>query len=95
MPTVLELAQLRLGTDRGMERLLEELSITEDLADMAPLLSGEQVMELLDLSPGPEVGAALAALRERRYVDGPTDSAGEVAFLKARLSSSGDEPVLD
>jgi poly(A) polymerase len=44
------------------------------------LLDGEQVMELLGLDPGPEVGAALAALQEEVEVGEVTDPEAARAF---------------
>ena len=36
-----------------------------------PVLDGEQIMELLGLDPGPDVGAAVGALRRHRLDSGP------------------------
>ncbi|MGF1598787.1 MAG: CCA tRNA nucleotidyltransferase [Acidimicrobiales bacterium] len=48
------------------------LARREDLTDLAAPLSGAEVMELLGVPPGPVVGRAVAHLRHRRIVDGPT-----------------------
>jgi len=54
-------------------RLIEELMRTEDLSDLAGPLSGAEIMELLDLEPGPAVGRALTRQRELRIEHGPLD----------------------
>ena len=72
--------------DRGLAAGVDELEASGDLATLTPVLSGVEVMELLDLEPGPEVGAAISILQERRFDDGPLDRAGEIAFLKERYS---------
>jgi tRNA nucleotidyltransferase/poly(A) polymerase len=45
------------------------------------LMSGEDVMAVLDLKPGPEVGRALAALQEEVEAGEVTDAEGARAFL--------------
>ena len=70
--------------DRGLKSLMAELAAVEDLSDLGPVLTGAEVMELLELTPGPEVGAALGVLRERRLEEGPLDREGEVAWLRSR-----------
>ncbi len=54
-------------------RLIEELMRTEDLSDLDGPLSGAEIMELLDLEPGPAVGRALTRQRELRIERGPLD----------------------
>ncbi|MEL6982201.1 MAG: CCA tRNA nucleotidyltransferase, partial [Actinomycetota bacterium] len=55
-------------------RLIEELMRTEDLSDLQGPLSGGEIMELLDLEPGPMVGRALGRQRELRIEQGPLDA---------------------
>ncbi len=81
VPVLLELLDVRQVSDRGLGDLFAELDGQEDLSSLRPELSGEDVMDLLAIVPGPEVGAALSVLQERRYEDGPLDRASEVAFL--------------
>lgn len=52
-------------------RLIEELMRTEDLSDLDGPLSGGEIMDLLDLEPGPTVGRALSHQRELRIEHGP------------------------
>jgi poly(A) polymerase len=54
-----------------LERRIAELREQEELDRLRPDLSGTQVMELLDVPPGPVVGQALAFLMELRLDEGP------------------------
>ena len=54
----------------ALEERIERLSEEEELAAMRPALNGEQIMALLGLEPGPEVGAAYRFLLELRIDDG-------------------------
>ncbi|QGG96884.1 CCA tRNA nucleotidyltransferase [Actinomarinicola tropica] len=54
-----------------LEVRIEELREQEELAALRPDLDGRQVMELLDLSPGPDVGRAMEFLMELRLEEGP------------------------
>ena len=84
MGLLTELLAARGVDDRGLGKLMTELGDVEDLSDLAPVLSGAEVMELLELTPGPEVGAALGVLRERRLEDGPLSRDGEIDWLRSR-----------
>jgi poly(A) polymerase len=48
-----------------------QLSEEEQLNAIRPDLSGEQIMEILDLKPGPDVGRAYKFLLELRLDEGP------------------------
>lgn len=54
-----------------LERRIALLAEQEELDAMRPDLDGEQIMELLGLSPGPIVGAAYRFLLEQRLDEGP------------------------
>ncbi len=54
-----------------LERRIEELRAQEELDSLRPDLSGNEVMDLLGIGPGPEVGRALAFLMELRLDEGP------------------------
>jgi len=54
-----------------LEARIEELRAKEELDAIRPDLNGDQVMDLLGLTPGPDVGRALAYLLELRLDEGP------------------------
>jgi poly(A) polymerase len=64
-----------------LEARIAELAQREELAAIRPELDGRQVMELLGVTPGPVVGAALAFLLDIRFEEGLI---GEEA-VRARL----------
>lgn len=60
--------------DRRMDELedrIAQLRASEELDAMRPDIDGNQVMEQLDLAPGPDVGRALAFLLDLRIDEGP------------------------
>ncbi len=71
-----------------LETRIEELRRKEELDAIRPDLNGDQVMDLLGLAPGRDVGRALAYLLELRLDEGPLgeDEAGRrlVAWWKER-----------
>lgn len=81
MQVLFELLAARQVNDRGLEELFVELDAAEDLSSLGPELSGEDIMDLLGIDSGPEVGAALSVLQERRFEHGPMDRPGETAYL--------------
>ena len=54
-----------------LEQRIEQLSEEEQLNAIRPDLSGEQIMGILDLKPGPDVGTAYKFLLELRLDEGP------------------------
>ena len=54
-----------------LERRIEELRAKEEIDSVRPELDGRQVMEHLDIPPGPAVGEALEFLLELRLDEGP------------------------
>jgi poly(A) polymerase len=62
-----------------LEERIAELATEEELAALRPELDGKQVMEYLGLTPGPEIGKALAFLMEIRLEEGLI---GEEALLR-------------
>jgi poly(A) polymerase len=63
-------ARLRAAYD-DLEARIAELAEQEELASLRPDLDGRQIMELLDLPPGPLVGQAYRHLLELRIDEGP------------------------
>jgi poly(A) polymerase len=55
-----------------LEARIERLSQEEELASIRPDLDGNQIMEILGIPPGPEVGAAYRFLLELRLDQGPS-----------------------
>ena len=54
-----------------LENRIEQLAKQEELDAIRPDLSGEDIMEILDLKPSPEVGIAYKFLMELRLDEGP------------------------
>jgi poly(A) polymerase len=54
-----------------LEARIERLSEEEELAAIRPDLDGTQIMEILGIPPGPQVGAAYRFLLELRLDEGP------------------------
>ena len=54
-----------------LEERIAELAAEEDLAAVRPDLDGQQIMDILGLTPGPEVGEAYRFLLELRLDAGP------------------------
>jgi poly(A) polymerase len=54
-----------------LESRIERLSEEEELASIRPDLDGTQVMQILGIPPGPQVGAAYRFLLELRLDEGP------------------------
>ena len=66
-----------------LEARIATLAEAENLDAIRPPLDGRQVMELLDLPPGPGVGEALAFLMELRMERGPIPEDEAVELLRA------------
>ena len=58
------------GAYDELEHRIAQLMEQEELAAIRPDLDGEQIMRILNLSPGPEVGAAYRFLMELRLDEG-------------------------
>jgi len=54
-----------------LEARIERLTEEEELASIRPDLDGNQIMKILAIPPGPEVGKAYSFLMERRLDHGP------------------------
>ena len=73
-------ARLRRTYDHLEERIAD-LSAKEDLARVRPDLDGNEIMQILGLQPGPEVGQAWAFLKNLRMENGPMEHDQAVAAL--------------
>jgi poly(A) polymerase len=56
-----------------LERRIAALRAQEELDRIRPALNGEQIMAILGIAPGPDVGAAWNYLKELRMERGPMD----------------------
>ena len=78
-----------------LEARIAELGEEEELRRLRPDLTGNQVMELLGVSPGPVVGRALTFLMELRLDEGPLgeEEAGRrlIAWWKAGGAAQPEE----
>jgi poly(A) polymerase len=74
-------ARLQANYDQ-LEARIDELSAQEDLARVRPDLDGNQIMQLLDIPAGPQVGEAWRYLKELRLDRGPlTDDEARAELL--------------
>ncbi len=81
-------ARLR-GAYDELERRIAALAEQEELQSIRPDLDGEQIMELLDLRPGPVVGEAYRFLLEQRLDEGPLGAAEAERRLRAWFADRG------
>ena len=65
------------------------LAILEEPPPTAPLLSGDDVMELLGLEPGPAVGEALRLVADARAVGDVRDREGAEELLRRYAEAQG------
>ncbi|AQT82432.1 CCA tRNA nucleotidyltransferase [Mycolicibacterium litorale] len=85
-------ARLQANYD-GLEARIAELAAKEDLARVRPDLDGNEIMRLLDIPPGPQVGQAWNFLKELRLDRGPLSHDEAVAELLAWWNSKGSSTV--
>ncbi len=67
----------------SLEERIERLGEEEELASIRPDLDGNQIMEILGIGPGREVGEAYGFLMERRMDEGPQTPEQAEAALRA------------
>jgi len=77
------------ATYDDLEARITALKAKEDLDRVRPDLNGEQIMELLGLKPGPDVGKAWKFLKELRLDRGPLEHDEAVAELKKWATENG------
>ena len=65
-----------------LEERIADIAAKEDLARVRPDLDGNEIMQILGLKPGPEVGKAWKYLKELRLERGELDHDEAVAELK-------------
>lgn len=83
----------RLSSEAGRRAyrtaLARVLAIMDERPEPKPLLDGRDVMALLELSPGPRVGQAIAMLAEAQAVGDVTDRAQAVEALHRYAAAQG------
>ena len=72
-----------------LEARIEQLSEEEELKAVRPDLNGEEIMRILQLPPGREVGRAYAYLLELRLDEGALGAAEAEARLRAWAQAEG------
>ncbi|CAN5337387.1 CCA tRNA nucleotidyltransferase [soil metagenome] len=72
-----------------LEQRIAELSASEELAAMRPALDGNQIMEILSVAPGREVGEAYRFLLELRMDQGELSAEDAAQRLRAWWSTRG------
>lgn len=72
-----------------LERRISELAEQEELNSMRPDLDGEQIMEILDIKPGPLVGQAYKFLLNMRLDEGALGEEEATHRLKAWATERG------
>jgi len=82
-------ARLQANYDQ-LEARIDELAAQEDLARVRPDLDGNQIMQLLDIPAGPQVGEAWRYLKELRLDRGPLTDDEARAELLAWWRSRGN-----
>ncbi|HET7073373.1 MAG TPA: CCA tRNA nucleotidyltransferase [Mycobacterium sp.] len=82
-------ARLQASYDQ-LEARIVELAAQEDLERIRPDLDGNQIMQLLDIPAGPEVGEAWRYLKELRLDRGPMTTEQATAELLAWWQSRGN-----
>ncbi len=83
-------AQRLQRTYDNLEKRIEQLQEQEDLAAVRPDLDGNEIMQILNLKPGPDVGKAWAYLKELRLDRGPMDHDDAVAALQEWWAAQND-----
>lgn len=65
-----------------LEERIAEIAAKEDLARVRPDLDGNEIMEILGLKPGPDVGKAWAFMKELRLERGPLEKEEAIQALR-------------
>lgn len=82
-------ARLQANYD-NLEARIAELAAAEDLQRVRPDLDGNEIMKLLDIPPGPQVGEAWRYLKELRLERGPLSHEEATAELLAWWQARGN-----
>ncbi|ORB31160.1 CCA tRNA nucleotidyltransferase [Mycolicibacterium parafortuitum] len=85
-------ARLQANYD-DLERRIAELAEKEDLARVRPDIDGNEIMSILGIPPGPQVGKAWSYLKELRMDRGPLDHDEAVQELLTWWNQQGEPRV--
>jgi poly(A) polymerase len=85
-------ARLQANYD-DLERRIDELAAKEDLARVRPDLDGNEIMRILGIPAGPEVGQAWRYLKELRLDRGPLSHDEAIDELHKWWNAKGTPPV--
>ncbi len=85
-------ARLQANYD-DLEARIEELAAKENLARVRPDLDGNEIMAILDIPAGPQVGEAWRYLKELRLDRGPLSHDEAVEELKKWWNAKGEPTV--
>ncbi|MCH9668498.1 MAG: CCA tRNA nucleotidyltransferase [Actinomycetia bacterium] len=85
-------ARLQANYD-DLEQRIDELAAEEDLARVRPDLDGNEIMRILDIPAGPQVGRAWRHLKELRLDRGPLSHEDAVAELLKWWNENGSPSV--
>ena len=85
-------ARLQANYD-DLERRIEELAAKEDLARVRPDLDGNEIMAILGIPAGPQVGKAWTYLKELRLDRGPLERDEAIAELLTWWNQQGGAGV--
>ncbi|QHC26550.1 CCA tRNA nucleotidyltransferase [Streptomyces sp. GS7] len=73
----------------GLEERIARLQEQEELDAIRPDLDGNEIMQILGIGPGPEVGKAYKQMLELRLEHGPMEREAAVAALKEWWAAQG------
>ncbi|MFD4630851.1 CCA tRNA nucleotidyltransferase [Streptomyces sp. NPDC058284] len=73
----------------GLEERIARLQEQEELDSIRPDLDGNDIMEILDVKPGPVIGKAYKFLLELRLENGPMERKAAVAALEEWWAAQG------
>ena len=74
-----------------LEWRIDELAAQEELASLRPHLDGTQIMEVLGIGPGRDVGQAYSFLLEHRTEHGPIPHDDAVELLRQWWADRGGQ----
>ncbi|RSZ61983.1 CCA tRNA nucleotidyltransferase [Corynebacterium hylobatis] len=73
-----------------LEERIADIAAREDLARVRPDLDGNEIMQILNLPPGPQIGQAWTFLKELRLERGPLEREEAIGELKKWWAEKGE-----